>query len=50
MAMTCFIENIENIEDCNFPIIHYALKSVCGGKQVKASKQACSMIKFGLLQ
>ena len=37
MAMTCFIENIENIEDCNFPIIHYALKSASGRKQVKAS-------------
>ena len=37
LAMTCFIENIANVEALSFPI-HYALKSVCGRKQVKASK------------
>ena len=49
LAMACFVKNIEHVEDCNFPIIHYALKSECGRKKVRASKHAaagCSMIKF----
>ena len=33
LAMTWFIENMKNIEDHSFPIIYYALKSVCGCKQ-----------------
>ena len=37
MAMTWSVENIENVEDCNFPIIHYALKSASGTNK---SKQA----------